>query len=171
MLFLFSFFLFSLFFFTMFLYFIFFAVCFASNFLRASNIFTAEPVCACVRALWVCECVCVFDVCLADTAAYLKRITSTYLQHHIISPHPPPPCPAIHSKTDFFLSHDSTHQERSLIANRCSPVIPQGAFKTKNAFNLLWNVWITGGRKKNKNSCSYLNMRSPSLFIFQIDPH
>lgn len=45
---------------------------------------------ACVFVLAGC-----FDVCLADTAAYLRHITSTY-HPYIISV-----CPAIHCKTHF----------------------------------------------------------------------
>lgn len=49
-----------------------------SSFVQASDKFTAE-------SLRVCVCVCngCFDVRLADTAAYLKHVISTYLQYII----------------------------------------------------------------------------------------
>lgn len=90
-----------------------------SSFVQASDKFTAESFCVCV-------CVGCFDVRLADTAAYLKHVISTYLQYIIFILF----CfflvvQDIHSKL-IFLVTVYLHQTCSLTANGYSCVIPPG---------------------------------------------
>lgn len=97
--------------------------------------------CVCVCVCNGCVCNGCFDVRLADTAAYLKHVISTYLQYIIFILF----CfflvvQDIHSKL-IFLVTVYLHQTCSLTANGYSCVIPPGrgggGLWKQNAFNLL----------------------------------